>query len=128
MIRINLVSKKLKQRAASRRWYAKNKHGNAAKAARWREKYRGNYLKARWRRQGMSPDAAAWIMQRVKSCEICERTIDLVPDHSHETNTVRGVLCGRCNRAIGLLQDRPDLLRAAAQYLETQLQPIEWKP
>lgn len=39
-------------------------------------------------------------------------------DHCHETGRVRGVLCENCNRAIGLLQDRPDIARAAADYLE----------
>ncbi len=39
-------------------------------------------------------------------------------DHCHKTGKVRGLLCGRCNRAIGLLRDNPALCRAAATYLE----------
>lgn len=30
----------------------------------------------------------------------------------------RGLLCMRCNRALGLFQENPELLRAAAEYLE----------
>ena len=30
---------------------------------------------------------------------------------------VRGLLCHRCNRAIGLLRDEPDVLRRAADYV-----------
>jgi len=40
-------------------------------------------------------------------------------DHSHKIGTVRGLLCGACNFAIGLFQDHPELLVAAAEYLRT---------
>lgn len=39
-------------------------------------------------------------------------------DHCHQTGAVRGILCFRCNTAIGKLRDDPALLRAAATYLE----------
>jgi hypothetical protein len=38
-------------------------------------------------------------------------------DHDHITGRVRGLLCGRCNSAIGMLQDDPEIIRAAARYV-----------
>lgn len=62
-------------------------------------------------------------------CAVCEgpstkihhgsqKVMDLCVDHDHETGKVRGLLCDRCNRAIGLLQDSAANLRRAAAYLE----------
>lgn len=45
----------------------------------------------------------------------------LAVDHCHMTGDVRGLLCHACNCAIGKLGDAPDLLRAAANYLEKSL-------
>lgn len=42
----------------------------------------------------------------------------LAVDHDHDTGAIRGLLCSNCNRAIGLMRDNPELLRAAADYLE----------
>ena len=39
-------------------------------------------------------------------------------DHDVMTGKIRGMLCGSCNMAIGILGHDPDRLRAAADYLE----------
>ena len=54
-----------------------------------------------------------------KRCE-CKSGKALAVDHSHETGKVRGVLCGDCNKALGLLGDSSELLTRAARYLEAQ--------
>lgn len=43
-----------------------------------------------------------------------------VVDHVHGTRAVRGLLCQRCNKAIGFFRDDPCLLRAAIAYLEAR--------
>jgi uncharacterized protein GlcG (DUF336 family) len=38
-------------------------------------------------------------------------------DHDHETGKVRGLLCSKCNTAIGLLDDDPKTFLKASLYL-----------
>lgn len=51
-------------------------------------------------------------------CPVCSRE-DLVLDHCHDTGRVRGVLCNKCNQAIGNMLDNPALIRSLADWLET---------
>ena len=43
--------------------------------------------------------------------------IRLSVDHCHDTGKVRGLLCNRCNHAIGVFKDDPTLLKKAMEYL-----------
>jgi len=57
-------------------------------------------------------------------CAICKATSFGIEgrrwaiDHDHKTSKVRGLLCHSCNAGIGLLKDSPEILKAAAEYLE----------
>lgn len=42
----------------------------------------------------------------------------LLPDHNHKTGKFRGVICGQCNRGLGLLGDTLEQIRLALAYLE----------
>ena len=51
-------------------------------------------------------------------CGICGDPGPQHLDHDHETGRIRQLLCQRCNQGLGLLQDDPDVLRAAADYVD----------
>lgn len=57
-------------------------------------------------------------------CAICKATVGeakrgraLYVDHDHTSGEVRGLLCGRCNTAIGYLRDHPAYAHALLGYL-----------
>ena len=55
------------------------------------------------------------------ACAICGTEPNgraLAVDHNHDTGLVRGLLCHHCNTAIGLLDDSPERLIRAIEYLE----------
>ena len=51
-------------------------------------------------------------------CAICNMEHESYHvDHDHVTGRIRGILCFKCNNALGLFQDDPDRLQAALGYL-----------
>lgn len=46
-------------------------------------------------------------------------SIGAVVDHCHTTNNIRGILCGACNTAIGLMKDDTARLQNAINYLDS---------
>ena len=65
-------------------------------------------------------------------CAICgtpqiEQNQRMAVDHIHGTNVIRGLLCIKCNMALGLFKESSIVLRKAAEYVETweQVQNVE---
>lgn len=68
----------------------------------------------------MTPEQWDRMAARQKGqCRICKTDPDrgLVVDHCHVSGKVRGLLCHKCNKALGLLGDRFETVAAAAAYL-----------
>lgn len=51
-------------------------------------------------------------------CKICVEAPATDLDHDHRTGKARALLCGNCNRALGLFGDDRARLRRAADYLD----------
>lgn len=52
------------------------------------------------------------------NCESCSTFDLLVIDHDHKTGVRRGMLCNKCNLALGLVNDSIDKLEALSNYLQ----------
>lgn len=59
-------------------------------------------------------------------CAVCSRpetakrrgiVKTLAVDHDHDTGAIRGLLCTKCNTAIGLLDDSEERIAALARYM-----------
>lgn len=67
------------------------------------------------------------LAQQDGACQLCGRIPKpgtswtegvLHADHDHATGRRRNLLCGSCNKGLGLFRDDPAVLRAAAEYIE----------
>lgn len=53
-------------------------------------------------------------------CAVCRKCFqdEILIDHDHDTRAIRGLLCRKCNFGLGLFGDDPEILMAAAAYLD----------
>lgn len=73
--------------------------------------------KGRFKRYGITKDQYLRLaMEQGYCCAICnEPDTNLHIDHTYK---VRGLLCGRCNRALGLFEDNVSIMWAAISYVQ----------
>jgi hypothetical protein len=117
-LRLKAEAARISKQGCDRRYREKDK----VKFAKLRRIYS---LKSRY---GITANefAVMWEAQRGR-CPICgqpfrtewpSRKYDSACiDHDHETGIIRGLLCRRCNLAIGLCNDDPETLLAASAYV-----------
>jgi hypothetical protein len=67
-------------------------------------------------------DYQKMLKKQKNNCGICGKPKcklkSLSVDHDHKTGVVRGLLCFKCNFALGLFQDSPKILKKAIRYLK----------
>lgn len=101
------------------------------RAAYGRDRNRKQRDQQREDRYGYTPEQFATLLAKQGGgCSICGTTqvtngrwrsseaSDLHVDHDHATGHVRGLLCNRCNMTLGLMDDDPNRLIRAAEYLK----------
>jgi hypothetical protein len=111
--------------ANNAQWREANRDASRSASKRWAEANPAKRRAALIRRYGITPERFDEMFDAQGGCcAICggtdsgdSRFDTLHIDHDHESGTVRGLLCGRCNRGVGMFQDDPDRLLAAATYL-----------
>lgn len=105
--------------ARNREHVANNRPRRLETMARWRrdnpQRYEAAQRADKLRNYGLTlAEYDARLAEQGRVCAICRqpqgRGWDLAVDHDHATGAVRGLLCGKCNVAPGLLRDDPDLL------------------
>lgn len=65
-------------------------------------------------------EVEALLRHQEHSCAICRVAFvgtEFHIDHCHRSGDVRGLLCSRCNTALGLLKDDPVRMASAVRYL-----------
>lgn len=99
-------------------WYKNNRDKFRAYNKKWEEdpENREKKLRSRWKGKAMPEPTRP----RPEVCECCgnECSRTLANDHDHVTGVFRGWLCGKCNKAIGLLGDNEAGVRKALDYLD----------
>lgn len=122
--RLRVTKDGLCQRCRDRRYYETNgpRERRAAKRrpVAWRIKY------------GLTEQAyLAMNLAQGGLCAICRQAqatkqkSRLCVDHCHQTGRVRGLLCDRCNRALGLFADSAERLDVAIKYLKDFTAPSD---
>ncbi len=113
---------------------ANKKYCNSPRGKKTRQYYRqtDGYKFNRWKywlrdKYGLTPEQYNQMaLDQHGLCIICKQPetasnqyglMRLAVDHNHETGKICGLLCQRCNSAIGLLREDAEILKRAIKYL-----------
>ncbi len=108
--------------------YLQNKEHHIRKTREWQlshpEKRKEIQERYRQKKYGISDEDLNRLTQKQNGvCVICNqqqiRGKKLDIDHDHKTGRVRGLLCRKCNTALGSFKDSPEVLRSAIAYLSS---------
>ncbi len=123
-------AKENRERANERRrkWRAEHKAEHKARNKAWyatvdkevhRHRARVSHLKTKY---GLTlEEYDSMVIAQEGRCAICNKEEpngrNLHVDHNHKTGRIRKLLCKRCNAALGLVDESPQILSAMKDYL-----------
>lgn len=85
------------------------------------EHYKAYDKSRKYRQHGLTEtEWEAMYEEQDGRCAICKDALDideLKIDHCHDSGIVRGLLCNKCNVALGMLEDDVDRLQTAIAYI-----------
>jgi hypothetical protein len=130
-----MLKSKEKRAEYARNYYEKNK----TRFKKWHKAYRENnkdkirVMIRNWyiKQYGLSLEQHTSMLKKQNGvCAICGnkeiwkdskgRIKNLSIDHNHVTNEIRGLLCNRCNRLLGLINDDIKILKSTIKYLSNK--------
>lgn len=123
----------------NRTWYEQHKEITIKRAIEWRKTHPDLHRDSvkKWKRKNkakvwgyrikekysLSPEEYKMVFnQQLGSCAICKTLQNnlkkpLFVDHNHQTAKIRGLLCTRCNSALGFVNENPNILLSMIKYL-----------
>jgi hypothetical protein len=129
--------------AARRRWYQANRAKAIAHVVKWQQDNRERYNASQraYKRKNADKERESHLRRKFGltqaeyeerlaeqdgGCAVCgdrPRKTSLHVDHDHDTGEIRGLLCMRCNNALGLFREQTQLLENALRYVDGDLPP-----
>lgn len=116
-----------RDRIKSREYYDKN-----------REKIRQYDKERAIKKWGLALEEYEEMLKKIDGkCPLCKIVLDnsrqgagcrAVVDHCHLTNKLRGIICASCNSALGVFDDRSEVLQRAIDYLKKFETPATCAP
>jgi hypothetical protein len=107
------------RRTRQNRWWHAQKMADPEFLAKSAKSLRRNVLLRKLWKYGLTEDRYNVLV--AKGCAICEGPPNgrgrYAFDHDHKTGKFRGLLCSRCNTALGSFLDNKDYLWRAMKYL-----------
>jgi hypothetical protein len=114
------------EKARAQEYYHANRTTRMALAKRWKATHRDSVRATHRKREyGLAPEQYQRMFAEQRGlCGICGMvptpTVPLCVDHDHRTKNTRGLLCRKCNAALGLLGDDEEGVSKALEYLRRQ--------
>ena len=93
---------------------------NSCRSADRKKKYTTGYSDTMIKWRYKIDDKQLAELKSIKECQSCGDPVEGFNrhiDHCHASGEVRGILCGSCNRALGMLKDCPNRVSRLLNYV-----------